>query len=113
MKDVNDLLASIVVELKRGTLTLAVLSQLTTPRYGYSLVQTLGERDAPIEAGTLYPLLRRLEQQGLLTSSWDTNENKPRKYYVLSRNGKEALTLLRREWESLAATMNKLLKGVT
>ena len=113
MKDVNALLESIVVELKRGTLTLVVLSQLTSPQYGYSLVQTLGEREAHVEAGTLYPLLRRLEQQGLLTSSWDTRENKPRKYYVLSRNGKEALTLLRREWESLSSIMNKLLKGVT
>jgi PadR family transcriptional regulator PadR len=111
MQDMKALLDSFVIELKRGTLTLAVLSQLKAPHYGYSLVQTMEEKDASIEPGTLYPLLRRLEKQGLLTSKWDTKENRARKYYVLSKSGTEALVLLRKEWENIARHMSALLKG--
>ena len=85
----STLLNSLSTELRRGTLTLAVLSQLRTPQYGYSLVQLLEKSDIAIEQSTLYPLLRRLEKQELVTSSWDTSESRPRKYYVLSEYGLE------------------------
>lgn len=66
----------------KGALTLAVLSQIQTPQYGYSLVQLLEKLGIPIDQSTLYPLLRRLEKQELVTNTWDTSESKPRKYYV-------------------------------
>ena len=92
---------NMLTELRRGSLTLAVLGSLLEPRYGYALLQTLTEQGIEIEANTLYPLLRRLESQELLTSDWDTSENRPRKYYVLSLKGKEALEQRMKEWEAM------------
>ena len=92
---------NMLTELRRGSLTLAVLGSLREPRYGYALLQTLTEQGIDIEANTLYPLLRRLESQELLTSDWDTSENRPRKYYVVSLKGKEALAQLMQEWERM------------
>src|SRR5690606_36005948 len=85
MSVANEHLDKLMQELKRGTLTIGVLSQLHKPQYGYSLVALLEEKNFQVEAGTLYPLLRRLEKQGLLESKWDTNETRPRKYYMLSK----------------------------
>lgn len=87
-----------LIEFKRGTLTMAVLSQLKTPQYGYSLLEKLQSYNYPVESGTLYPLLRRLEKQGLCVSEWDTTESRPRKYYVLSPLGTETLQSLIQEW---------------
>jgi len=92
---------NMLTELRRGSLSLAVLGSLREPRYGYALLQTLTEQGIEIEANTLYPLLRRLESQELLTSDWDTSENRPRKYYVVSPKGKEALFQLMQEWEKM------------
>lgn len=105
------LLSSLITELRRGTLTLAVLSQLRTPQYGYSLVQLLEESSVSIEQSTLYPLLRRLEKQELVESSWDTTESRPRKYYVLSEYGIEILEQLKAEWEKSTKELQNLLKG--
>ncbi|WP_427137287.1 PadR family transcriptional regulator [Psychrobacillus psychrodurans] len=105
------LLGSLITELRRGTLTLAVLSQLRTPQYGYSLVQLLEESSVTIEQSTLYPLLRRLEKQELVESSWDTTESRPRKYYVLSDYGVEILEQLKAEWEKSTKELQNLLKG--
>jgi PadR family transcriptional regulator, regulatory protein PadR len=109
MDSIDELLSSLIVELKRGTLVLSVLSQLHNPEYGYSLVQKLEEKNASIEAGTLYPLLRRLEKQKLLTSEWDTSESRPRKFYVLSNEGKEVFHRLRGEWRSISRQLEVLL----
>ena len=92
---------NMLTELRRGSLTLAVLGSLREPRYGYALLQTLTEQGIDIEANTLYPLLRRLESQELLTSDWDTSESRPRKYYVVSQKGREALAQLMKEWERM------------
>ncbi len=97
-------------ELRRGTITIGALSQLYEPQYGYSLVTTLKEKGIQVEPGTLYPLLRRLEKQGLLESKWDTNETRPRKYYLLSNVGKDVLELLRVEWQTIARSMQNLLE---
>ncbi|MDQ0230865.1 PadR family transcriptional regulator [Metabacillus malikii] len=102
---------SLSTELRRGTLTLAVLSQLKTPQYGYSLVQLLEKSGISIEQSTLYPLLRRLEKQELVTSSWDTSENRPRRYYVLSELGIDVLAHLKKEWEKMSKELYNLLKG--
>ena len=108
MMDQN-LLNNLVTELKRGTQILAVLSQLKKNQYGYSLLQSLVDKGIQMEAGTLYPLLRRLESQGLLKSEWDTTENRPRKYYVLSDAGDEMLTQLIQAWQHIVAEMNQLI----
>ena len=107
----STLLNSLTTELRRGTLTLAVLSQLRTPQYGYSLVQLLEESGIIIEQSTLYPLLRRLEKQELVTSSWDTTESRPRKYYVLSDYGLEIYLKLKDEWIKNSKELYELLKG--
>ncbi|MCM3570605.1 PadR family transcriptional regulator [Neobacillus mesonae] len=107
----SNLLNSLTTELRRGTLTLAVLSQLRTPQYGYSLVQLLEESGITIEQSTLYPLLRRLEKQNLVSSSWDTSESRPRKYYVLSEYGLEIFLQLKREWLKTSKELHGLLKG--
>lgn len=106
----DELIGSLIIELKRGTLALSVLSQLRKPEYGYSLVQKLEGKNTPIEAGTLYPLLRRLEKQNLLKSEWDTSESRPRKFYVLSDKGKEVYQALKKEWKSLSEQLEVLLK---
>lgn len=104
------ILNNLIAELKRGTQVLAVLGQLHHGRYGYSLLQDLGEKGVQIEAGTLYPLLRRLESQGVLNSEWDTTETRPRKYYVLSPLGIETFASLLREWKALVENMEWILK---
>ncbi len=109
MSHIDELICMFMVELKRGTLTLAVLSQLQEPRYGYALLQELEEKGVGIEAGTLYPLLRRLEKQGLLRSEWDTAETRPRKYYLLSESGAEVYRRLQLEWFQLSTHMNRLI----
>jgi DNA-binding PadR family transcriptional regulator len=101
--------AKLETELRRGVLVLAVLSQLRTPQYGYSLRQALAARGMPIEEGTLYPLLRRLEEQGLLTSEWRIEEGPPRRYYTLSPKGTELYDDLTDNWRELIATMDRLL----
>jgi len=109
MDSTEELINSLMVELKRGTLVLLVLSQLHQPEYGYSLIQKLEEKNAPIEAGTLYPLLRRLEKQQLLKSEWDTTESRPRKFYMLSEQGKEVYVKLKSEWQTLSQQLAAIL----
>ncbi|NLV36195.1 MAG: helix-turn-helix transcriptional regulator [Clostridiaceae bacterium] len=109
MESIEELINSLIVELRRGTLIISVLSQLNSPEYGYSLVQKLEDKNAPIDAGTLYPLLRRLEKQELLTSEWDTSESRPRKYYLLSDAGKMVYQRLKDEWGNLSNQLNALI----
>src|SRR6478752_3538549 len=99
------------LELRRGVLVLAVLSRLRDAQYGYSLRQALAERGMPIEEGTLYPLLRRLESQGLLDSEWQAENGPPRRYYTLSLRGAELYRELSTSWASLATVMSQLLEG--
>lgn len=110
MPDVNETIQGLLSELRRGTIVISVLSQLGEPQYGYSLVADLEQKGLSIEPGTLYPLLRRLEKQQLLESSWDTNEARPRKYYMLSPFGREVYSGLCTEWKKLVISMEYLLK---
>ena len=96
------------VELRRGTQILIVLSQLKQQEYGYSLLQKLLDQDVVIEAGTLYPLMRRLEKQGVLESEWDTTESRPRKYYQLSKDGYELYQYLVDEWNAIVTEIASL-----
>jgi DNA-binding PadR family transcriptional regulator len=109
MVEPRDSATKLETELRRGVLVLAVLSQLRTPQYGYSLRQELAGRGMPIEEGTLYPLLRRLEEQGWLTSDWRIEEGPPRRYYTLSKKGTQLYRDLTDSWRGLIATMNRLL----
>lgn len=111
MSETEELLNSIVMEMRRGVVILGVLSQLSESEYGYSLVQTLEQENFPVEPGTLYPLLRRLEKQGLLDSSWDTSENRPRKYYKLSDKGKEVNKKLILEWKKISESITDLVES--
>lgn len=97
------------LELRRGVLVLAALSQLGSERYGYSLLQRLAERGLEIEQGTLYPLLRRLDEQGLLESDWRVEGPRPRKYYRLSAEGRRVLAELEKQWQGLVEVMTGLL----
>lgn len=97
------------VELRRGVLVLAVLSQLRAPQYGYSLRQALEAEGMSIEEGTLYPLLRRLESQGLLASEWRIEDGPPRRYYTLNADGLRHLEGLAATWAELVATVDRLL----
>ncbi|HPX27281.1 MAG TPA: PadR family transcriptional regulator [Treponemataceae bacterium] len=107
----EEIITGFLQELRRGTIVLAVLSQLKKEMYGYSLVQILGEKGMPVEANTLYPLLRRLESQGLLQSSWETSGAKPRKYYSITEQGKTVYELLLTQWEKISDGMYDLLHG--
>ncbi len=100
----------LIQELRRGTLVISVLSQLKEAQYGYSLVQRLAEKGLDIEQNTLYPLLRRLEKQGLLDSDWEVTGTRPRRYYRLSEDGKEMLTYLKNEWNRISEVVAKLLE---
>jgi PadR family transcriptional regulator PadR len=94
-------LASHLQELRRGTVVVASLIVLRAPGYGYSLLETLGAAGFDVEANTLYPLLRRLEAQGLLTSEWNTDEPRPRKFYRTTEQGAAIAGALRAEWSRL------------
>ncbi len=110
MDDRDEILSNLIPELKRGTIVLSVLSQLSGPVYGYSLVQELSDKGVEIEANTLYPLLRRLEKQGLLTSEWETASNKPRKYYIRSEKGTLIYKELKKHWDEMVMRVNALMK---
>jgi PadR family transcriptional regulator, regulatory protein PadR len=94
-------LAGHLQELRRGTVVVASLIVLRTPGYGYSLLETLSRAGFEVEANTLYPLLRRLEAQGLLTSSWNTDETRPRKFYRTTGQGDALAGTLREEWSRI------------
>ena len=100
-------------ELRRGILVLAALSQLEEEKYGYALINSLAEKGLEIEQGTLYPLLRRLESQGLLNSEWNVEGSRPRRYYVISSEGVTVLQELADEWRELTNVMERLLTGIT
>jgi DNA-binding PadR family transcriptional regulator len=106
----DELVQNVLLELRRGMLSIAVLSQLSKEEYGYSLLKALSDKGLKVEQSTLYPLLRRLESQGLLQSDWRiADEGRPRRYYLISMQGKEVLNKLKREWSAMVDTMQKML----
>lgn len=111
MGNITDVMGTLLQELRRGVIVLGVLGQLHSPKYGYSLVNRLEEQGLAVEPGSLYPLLRRLEGHGLLESTWDTNEARPRKYYSLSPLGKEIYALLCGEWRAMVRTMDSIIEN--
>jgi len=104
-----DLYESMRLELRRGSLVLAVLACLRTERYGYTLRQALSADGLEMEESTLYPLLRRLESQGLLNSEWREEEKRKKRFYVLSPGGVAMLAALTDEWRGINASLDKIL----
>ena len=105
----KNLLENTILELRRGVIVLGVLSQLKEEQYGYSLLKLLSDQGLELDQGTLYPLLRRLENQGLLASVWKIEEARPRRYYVISPEGLEMLPRLKEEWQRIVSMMEKML----
>ncbi len=97
-------------ELRRGTVVLACLLRLRTPDYGYALLETLGAEGIDVDANTLYPLLRRLEKQGLVTSEWNTQEARPRKFYRTADPGERLARILADDWHGLDAALRGLIE---
>jgi len=105
-----DHLDGLALELRRGAVVLAVLSQLGDEQYGYSLKKLIAVSGLEIDEGTLYPLLRRLESQKLLTSRWRVEDGRPRRYYRISAQGQKTLTALTGEWRAISESIGRLLK---
>ena len=101
---------NLILEMRRGVITLAVLSQCNQEQYGYSLMKSLSEKGLEIDQGTLYPLLRRLETQGLLSSNWRLEDARPRRYYLISSEGQQILPKLVQEWETMVKMMENMLE---
>jgi DNA-binding PadR family transcriptional regulator len=98
-------------ELRRGSVLLACLLILRTPGYGYGLLEKLDEAGVEVDANTLYPMLRRLEKQGLLSSEWDTEGARPRKYYRTSAQGEELARELMSSWLEMTRVLEDLESG--
>ena len=96
-------------ELRRGCLTLAVLAQLRQEHYGYTLRKALAERGLAIDESTLYPLLRRLETQGLLASEWREEDKRNKRFYRLSADGEQIFARLLEEWQAINASIHSIL----
>jgi len=106
-----DLFESLRLELRRGCLIVAVLAQLRTERYGYTLRKVLADDGLAIDEGTLYPLLRRLESQGLLVSEWREEDKRNKRFYRLSAEGEQILEKLLAEWNSINASITRIVEG--
>ena len=108
--DNDQTIENLILEMRRGVIVLAVLSQCGQEQYGYSLMKSMSEKGLEIDQGTLYPLLRRLETQGLLSSTWRLEDARPRRYYKISLEGQKILPRLVDEWESMVHMMRNMLK---
>jgi len=108
--ETDALLENLRLELRRGCLVLAVLAQLRTEQYGYTLRKALDVHGMAIDEGTLYPLLRRLESQGLLVSEWREEDKRNKRFYKTSREGKLVLKQLLAEWQGIGLSLDEILK---
>lgn len=106
----TEVFENLKLELRRGCLTLAVLTQLRTERYGYTLRKALSDDGLEIDEGTLYPLLRRLESQGLLVSQWREEDKRNKRFYRLSPVGEQILEKLLGEWQRINTSLSKILQ---
>jgi PadR family transcriptional regulator, regulatory protein PadR len=99
---------SISLEMRRGVISMAVLNLLQEEQYGYSVLKLLSENGLDVDQGTLYPLLRRLESQGLLESNWRVEEARPRRYYIISPQGRKALPQLQQDWNAIVNALQNI-----
>ena len=108
---IDETTAGHIQELRRGTVVLACLVRLRTPDYGYALLESLNSLGILVDANTLYPLLRRLEKQGLLTSEWNTDESRPRKFDCTSPTGEQLADALMTDWRRVDQALAGLITG--
>jgi PadR family transcriptional regulator PadR len=106
----NELFENLKLELRRGCLIVAVLAQLRQEHYGYTLRKALDDLGLAIDEGTLYPLLRRLESQGLLVSEWREENKRNKRFYRLSAQGELILKQLLEEWQTINASLERILQ---
>jgi PadR family transcriptional regulator PadR len=106
----TDLFESLRLELRRGSLTIGVLARLREERYGYTLRQALADDGLEMEESTLYPLLRRLESQGLLVSEWREEDKRKKRFYRLSSEGEVMLRRLLEEWRRISASLERIIQ---
>ena len=106
----DPVLENLRLELRRGCLVLAVMAELRREQYGYTLRKALSESGMEIDEGTLYPLLRRLENQGLLVSEWREEDKRNKRFYKISREGKQVLKQLLLEWQTIGASIELILQ---
>jgi len=106
-----ELFENLRLELRRGCLILAVLAELRTEHYGYALRKALADRGMAIDENTLYPLLRRLETQGLLVSEWREEDKRNKRFYRLSSDGEIILKQLLDEWNSINSSVSRIIEG--
>lgn len=111
MSEIDSIVQNFQQEMKRGALVLAVLTTMDQPQYGYSLIQALNDQGIMVEQNTLYPLMRRIEKQGLLESIWQVEGNRPRRYYQISKLGIEVRTELINDWKVFVTKMSNLIGG--
>jgi DNA-binding PadR family transcriptional regulator len=107
----DEILSGGLQELRRGTVVLACLLLLRRPGYGYALLEELRDLGFAVDANTLYPLLRRLEGQGMLASEWNTQETRPRKFYRISPDGERLAAELLVDWDRIDASIRRLGQG--
>jgi PadR family transcriptional regulator PadR len=105
----DDLFENLRMELRRGSVIVAALAQLRTEHYGYALRKALEEQGLPVDEDTLYPLLRRLESQGLLVSEWREEDRRRKRFYRISRTGEALLERLLGEWRDINAALKRIL----
>ena len=105
-----ELFENLKLELRRGCLIVAVLAQLRQEHYGYTLRKALDDLGLAIDEGTLYPLLRRLETQGLLVSEWREENKRNKRFYRLSRQGELILQQLLQEWQTINVSLDRILQ---
>src|SRR3984885_9522948 len=110
-RSTSDQFENLRLELRRGCLVLAVLAQLRTERYGYILRKALADQGMDIDENTLYPLLRRLETQGLLVSQWREQDKRNKRFYRLSTDGELMLKQLLDEWQAINSSLNRIIEG--
>lgn len=111
MTAAESLFENLRLELRRGCLTLAVLAQLKNEHYGYTLRKALATQGLEIDESTLYPLLRRLEVQGLLASEWREEDKRNKRFYRLSTKGQETFARLVQEWNRINTAIDNLLQA--
>jgi PadR family transcriptional regulator PadR len=106
----TDRFETLRLELRRGCLSLAVLAQLRVEHYGYTLRKALADQGLEIDENTLYPLLRRLEKQGLLTSEWREENKRKKRFYRLSPEGEEIFGQLLEEWQKINQALDQIIE---
>lgn len=106
-----DVLSNLRQELRRGSLVLICLLALRRPEYGYALLKVIEDAGLETDANTLYPLLRRLEKQGLVVSEWVTDPPRPRRFYRTSPAGEQIAGLLMQDWAAISATLDRFKRG--